>query len=109
MGQTNVAMDALNRVLEMDPTNLRALEVKGRIALRIGNRDEAIAAWQEAKKQGGNVAVFDQLIAAAKHAPTTSSRREAQTGPPLPAGHPPIEPEQHVPAMPPGHPSTPAK
>ena len=42
MGQPQIAVDLLDRVLARQPENIRALEVRGRIALRLGECDRPV-------------------------------------------------------------------
>ena len=94
MGQRDAGRALLDQVLDKDPDNLRALEVRGRLALMSGNRDEAITFWQRGEAKVGPGSLFATLIAQAKNQAPASAE-------PLPQGHPPLGGK---PKLPVGHP-----
>jgi len=48
MGQTQVALDALDRSLRSDPGHEQAALMRGLLLLQLGDRDGAIATWESA-------------------------------------------------------------
>ncbi|MYD20768.1 MAG: hypothetical protein F4112_11925 [Holophagales bacterium] len=48
MGQTQVALDSLDRSLRSDPGHEQAALMRGLLLLQLGDRDGAIATWESA-------------------------------------------------------------
>lgn len=67
MGQDDLAMESLNRVLEQYPNHVLALAGRGMVFMRQGDREAAVLVWERAlEAAGGSHADLEQLLAIAR-------------------------------------------
>jgi tetratricopeptide (TPR) repeat protein len=84
MGQDDVALAMLDRVLDRYPNHVLALAGRGMILMRGGDRDAAVIAWERAlEAAGGSHPDLEQLLAMARDPdhPGLESAPEAASGP----------------------------